>query len=415
MPESKLQNFLLEQSRKGRYHSEGRFSLDFPQALQRLSADSWLTDHHYLLKFVQLANHQGADSLEIEVARTHTTVFLSLDPQSATSLGPHAVYRLLSEESELYGEESRHLLAGLLGSMRSRHSGFRWELWDTDHSSRLSVGQNREVGLSTSNVSNSQKRGFSFTAEHERLWNPLKVQRRISESESVLTDSCLHSSVSIVFNGHELCPPAASELNAHLTDFGGSRFNPSSGVFEPTPLPVAASSILFELATEQRSALAVLRPPLDEYRTVRGNLNVWARALSPNNTLRPNGRGVPAWMLQYRQAGRNLSAQERPERELCKSVLTMNLHAAGNLEPMRLFVVRHGVLISHAEPLSSDFEVDAYRGCTLLTADDHLNTDISGLSLRRDEALKEYLHRCLELLQAGEEYFEECAKYVHFV
>lgn len=415
MSESKLQDFLAQQARKGRYHSEGRFSLDPVKAMKRLSSGSWLSPYHYLLKFVQLANRYRAESIEIEVARTHTTIFLSLDPELATGISPRSAYELLRGETSVQGRESHELLSGLLGCLQASSTGFCWQDWNGERSSQLKVVDKQNVGLSSSNEAGSSRRGLSLTVNHKREWNLLKIPKRILDCENLLLENCLYSPVKIVFNDHLLCPPTTAALNAHLTDFGGSRFNPGTGVFEQSPLPVAASCILYDLAVGSGPSLAILNPPFTEYRTVHDRLNVWVRALSPTNTLRPNGRSVPAWMLQYRRKGENIGLQGRPERELCRAVLAMNLHAAGNLEPLRLFVVRHGVLISKGEPLEQEFEIDAFRGCTLVWADEELNTDLSGLALRRDEALKTRLQQAADLLAAGEEYFEKCAKFLTLV
>lgn len=411
MPEN-INKFLQKQARLGDFDSQGRFTMDLQKARKRLAADALASSHHFLLKFVQLANALNARRVDVLVLRTHTELVMELADADIEGVGPTDAFAMLEGDRDVE-PRARDLVVGLLACLRPEHGECRYEHWQGKEGHRLTISPDETVSLKAIQVSEMPPRGLLLAVDQQSRWNPWKLKERLQTCRSLLERYCCYSPVPVIFNQSEIPGVPTAQLNSHLSDFGGSQFNVAIGAFQDAPRPAAASSVLYALA-DGPPLLAIQRPSLEEYRVSGSNLNVWGRGLSRQNTLRPNGQAVPAWMLQFRLNGENLPMTSRPERELCRAVLVMNLHAIGNIEPLRLYVVRHGVLCMEAPPLGSEFEVEAFKGCTLVLADDQLHTDLSGLHIRRDQRLKETLGHALQYLRAGEEYFEQCARVLTF-
>lgn len=411
MPED-INKFLHKQARLGDFDSQGRFTVDLQKARKRLAADALESSYHFLLKFVQLANALNAVSLEVRTSRTQTELFLKMSDDNVAGLGPTDAFAMLEGERDA-APEARDLMVGLMACLHPEHRECRYEQWDGNQGCRLTISSNASMALSSLRHPLPEQRGLRLAVEHRSRWNPWKLKNRLQTCRDLLQRYCSYSPVPITYNQTPIPEVPTAQLNSHLSDFGGSQFNVAIGAFQDAPRPAAASCVLYALA-DGPPYLAVGRPSLEEYQVHRGNLNVWARGLSRQNTLRPNGQAVPAWMLQYRLNGKNLPMTDRPQRELCRAVLVMNLHAIGNIEPLRLYVVRHGVLCLEAPPLDEQFEVEAFKGCTLVLADTSLHTDLSGLHIRHDQRLEETLEHALQYLRAGEEYFEQCARVLTF-
>ena len=249
---------------------------------------------------------------------------------------------------------------------------------------------------------------------HSSGWQFWRNSRRRAESASILQHHCEFSAARINIDGRDIATPTSSSLNEHLREVGQARFNFVTGAFENTRSKVAASNIVFELAEPCKPALSLLRPSLSAYSVKQGDLNLWTQGTRFGNTLRPDGESSSAWMLQFVRGGKNVSIRRTRKRDRYRAVLTMNLIGAGNTEPLRLKIVRHGVLIYDSPAWVADQRLEAFRGCTLLLADDQLQTDLSGLQLVRNEHFLNVVLRERRLLELGEEYFVRAEELVNF-
>jgi hypothetical protein len=180
--------------------------------------------------------------------------------------------------------------------------------------------------------------------------------------------------------------------------------------------PAAASNLLFLLTEEDQPGVKLAIPPLAAFRDKEG-LIIWAqgsgaRASLTGSGLKPDGVEVCTWMLQYVRRARDLSLTEVPKDPMFRAVMALNIHGPGNSEGLRVTVVRHGIAVLETTESVQDHGLEDLVGCSLLFADEELDTDLGGLSVVRNEKYYERLRGFAPLAERGHRYFQQASNFL---
>lgn len=392
-----LDAYLENIAADGTLHPEGSFTLDPSRGIGRLAQASLPSWHHSFLKILQVAQRAGANRLSVIFSREETRVhFVLVSSQALPS--STAVLEALNTPLRDADQQAADLAGALLAAVSSNKRAF-WR--------ELSLSSDFEISFAEGEW---EEPACSFVIEHNFAWKFWLAARRKAELVALFDQRCRFSTCGIELDGWALEPADCSLFNEGLREFHGSQFNPATGVMNTTKTRVAASLILFELVPIGEPALS-LRPPPAEQFTQCDSLYAWAPALEEANELKPDGEAVNAWMLCFVSGLKNVA---RPSRELFRTVIAFNIHGPGNTEALHLIVVKQGVVVENRRLKQEGPQWDIYRGCTIVMADDELETDLSGLKLVRNEKLVQRIVELRPLLEMGYRNFEDLAPSVTF-
>ena len=382
---------------EGTQHPEGKFTLDPSRGIGKLAQGSLASWHHSLLKILQVAERAGATELSVLFSREETRVNFAPDaPQALPS--STAVLKALNTPLRQVDPQAADLAGALLGAVSSNRRA-TWRELSLSSDLQLTLGESQD-----------EKAGFSFVVEHDSGWKFWLTARRKAELLALFDQRCRFSTCVIHLDGWALEAADCALFNEDLREFHGSQFNPATGVMNTTKTRVAASLILFELAQSGKPALNIEPPSAEQFRQ-RGSLYAWTPALEQANELKPDGEGVNAWMLCFVSGLKNVP---RPTEAHFRTVIAFNIHGPGNSEALHFIVVKQGVIVENRRLELEGEQWEIYRGCTIVMADDELETDLSGLKLVRNEKLVQRVAELRPLVEMGYRNFEALAPSVSF-
>ena len=113
-----------------------------------------------------------------------------------------------------------------------------------------------------------------------------------------------------------------------------------------------------------------------------------------------------AWMLQFVNNRETLSMRHVPKRVPCRAVLMLNRRTRAEEEPLRVKVIRSGILVLDRTFEESDPRFEEMRGCVLAFHDEELETDLTGLQIIQNEAFEEKVLSFKKLLPQALAYAE---------
>lgn len=402
---ARIEQFLETKARAGAHHSRGSFSLDPARAAQAMALGSQPSPLHYLARVVMAANR--LDAAEVRLSLGLSESILSFAPPSGEGVKWEEVARHLANPTEQADHRAGDLALSLLGAISSGATFASWEFAEGSSQARITLDGSYRLENWVSDVAHPIWR---FRVKYRWNWRLWEMARRRGQAIDLVRRLCAFSPAALIINGGPLKPPASPVLNEHLRELHGSHFNVGTGVMETVRSRVAATLTVFDRAEPGEAALAMTPPSETFYsREANGSL-VWSPALRTDNSSRPDGVEVGSWILKFvDRDGRDESASGVRFR----AVVAMNIHGPGNMEPPRLMVVRHGVLVFE-EKLRSTPELETLRGCSVILADDQLTTDLGGFGVVNDEKLQTRLAQLQPLLGLGQQVAEEAEESVFF-
>jgi hypothetical protein len=388
-----FENFLQERSALGTYDSEGQFTVDLSKASEKVAAFALPSESHYILKVIQVAHRLRADVIQVQIGRFRTTLHFELD--RTPSFDMDLLYRAVSDPLSMQDLLLRDLVAALYGTLHKGNSETTWS-WERDGvGDRLVIDRDRRVVCQRFEA-DCQSTRFSFSVAHSNPWKFWEGAGRRADAAAIISRACAFSAAKIFVDGQEQSVEMASVVNNHV-------------VVLDLPLNASepASNILFEMASADEAAFGLLRPSLSAYLVRRDVMNVWASGMRVNNRMRPDGQSSAAWMLQFRRDDENISMRWVRKRDRYRTVLGLNVDNGGSEAPLQLKLVRSGVTMLEKE-MGHDEEIHkVFKGCTLILADETLETDLTGFQYLQNEAFRDHLLNYAPLVDAARTYCEE--------
>ncbi len=399
---STLRQYLDELTGAGTPESLGEFSINSARGIRLFGEFSLPSAFHYLLKVVQVAHVLDASEIKVSVGMTKTLVEFTLPTQSVDT-----VRQALSFDSQhvTQGRDSitDMLALSLLGGVAQGNLSSSWSLVESGQESTVRLDQKYRTERSSLRVPQDEPR-CRFSIHHRSTWRIWERWARRRAVDSLLSGLCAYSAIPLSLGGLPIPRYGCSALNEELREIFGSSFNAGTGVSTLGKVRVAASLVLCDLADSNEPALSLALPAQSYYEEEHPGRFLWQRYDEPD--ARPDGADVPAWSVALQSRGEWTRWPEGRAR--FRTVLGFNLHGPGSLDPLRLKVVRHGVLISDEVVTLDDSRLESLRGCSAIVCDDgSLTTDLSGFRLVEDEAYLEKALTLLDLAELGHRTFEE--------
>ena len=404
---SELQSFLSEQASEGEHQDEGGFTLDLAKAADKLAAFALPSHSHYLLKLIQVAHHLLAEQVEVRI-ESHRTVLRFHAPLGGSITDPEAVYRAFCDPLEIKDPLLKELVSGLIGTIDEKNLESLWSFSEGHHGRRVFINKERRFSIEKFTLSKPRdpdlpRYTYTLSVLHPKSWKFWVGGKRRAEAAKLLEEQCIFCGMRVKLDGRELPVAPTSLLNAHLTariaqDLGYQTFYTTSHL--------ASTNVLYQLAGNNEQCFNLLRPSLSAYVVREGNLNLWAQGTRVNNTLPPDGVSSMAWMLQFVNDRESLSMRHVPKRVPCKAVLMLNRGTRAEEYPLRVKVVRSGILVLDKSFEEDDPVFDDMKGCVLAFHDNELETDLTGLQVLEDQAFEEKVLGFKKLLPQALAYVE---------
>jgi len=404
-----LESYLTDQSSEGTLESKGSFTLDLSKAADKLAAFALPSESHYLLKMVQVAHHLRAEEIKVVVERYRTVVRFRA-PTGGTITDSESIFKAFADPLEVQDPVMVDLVSCLVGTITDQNLETLWSFSVGHSGRRVFIDKNRrftveDFTLSHPLDSDDHPCSFTLSVLHPRTWKFWEGGKRRASAAKVLEDGCRFSAAKILLDNRELEASPSWVVNSHLRR---RYFERELGYWVHTSK--AASNILYRMPGPTQPRFSILRPSLSAYVIREEHMNLWSQGTRVNNTLSPDGMSSAAWMLQFRQDGENISMRYAPKRVPCDAVLALHTTGEGSETPLRLKIVRQGVVVleEQLDDLEEEFEV--YRGCTLIFADHELETDLTGFQVMRDGAFVEKVKSFSPLLPCARSYIEDGLK-----
>ena len=411
-----LDRFLRGQEQSGDLDSSGEFTIDLQAAAYKLSRYRLPSENHHLVRLLQLALQLGAERVEMQVTMVSFTVSFTSSRSASDELHANLGQISAARSSPVKGESFSlpRWIAGLSFGVLE----LDWEMTvdGVQRVFRLKSGGPLE---STGPALPGGEMHHVIRLVHSSswAWRLWEVSRRRKKAQDLLLESTGITDRVVLLNGRSLVEPSnVIVLNDHVKDFGGSEFNAATGVMQNRRSPVATSNLLFQLASDEQSAVRVAPLPLVAYRVKKG-FTVWDREASfragfGDYDERPDGVEVPSWVLQFVFDRENLTPGELPEGPRYRTIIAQNILGPGNSEGVRVTVVRHGVTILSTQEEPGTPGLEDLAGCSILFADEELDTDLSELVVVKNEKYYDRLRAFIPLVESGHRYFQEAVKLI---
>jgi hypothetical protein len=390
-----VEKYIKDQKERGDWDSAGAFTLDLKASSLKMSRYRLPSENHHLLKLLQLAVFLGAPSAKVCLSLRESRVSFI----SKTDPLPASLQDLLSVEDPLEGFAASVLMSGL----SARIAAIVWKATTNEKSRTLRLESSGLVESSGSRLPPGNVR-HDFSLIHPSSWRFWESAQRRREGLDLIRESTRFAGLEIELNQRKPKLTPVAILNDHVSDFGGSQFNAATGVMQNTRGPAVASNLVFLLSEGTDPRVRVASPPLTAFSEEEGCI-VWAQA-----GLKPDGSEVPTWMLQYISNSQNLSFMDVHEDPLCRAVMVLNIHGPGNMEDLRVTVVRYGVTVLETTESVRGNGLEDLVGCSLLFADEDLDTDLAGLSVIKNEKYYQKLRSFIPLAESGHRYFQQASR-----
>ncbi len=400
-PGGTLDSFLAGQQAEGKHDSEGVFTVDLAEAAERLVTFRLPSEHHYLLKLVQLATRIGAPILRIKMESFRTSLYFRA--RSLHGLGQsRALAQAFLSPLEVSDPALSDLVSALWGALGESTLEVGWTVSQgykgrhvllKDHKFRV-----EEFQIETPLSGDELPCAFTFSVVRRKTWRFWTHSRRNADAYRLLVTHCSLSRTELIVDGRPLQKAEGSFFTAHR------RFSRYGEPARATPYHTA----YYRLDSSPGSGLKMGRPTLAQYVVRNHHFNLWVSGLRTNNSLLPDGISSPAWMLQFRDpAGDDLSLREVGKIVRCRFLLAFDEQAANNKEELRLTLVRQSVLLQRAAPQAPVFDPEPWYGCHLVLDDDTLGTDLTGFQIIEDQRLADLLKSLEPEVKAAKAYFAQ--------
>lgn len=409
-----VEQFLESQKKSGDLDSTGGFTLDLGAAAAKMVRYRLPTENHQLLKVLQTAMSLGARELRIDLGfRYSTATFVS---SGAASSKVQSELDSLASAGPADRPGNSLAFPLLMSGLSMGLKGMEWRMSHGSGASRtLRLGGLGSLESSGSKLPAGEIR-HEIRLHHSNGWKLWEGFGRRRFAALLLSESARFAALDLLVNGKKLDCAESAVINDHVSDFGGSQFNVATGVMQNTRGPAAASNLLFLLGSD--SCVRVSKPPLKAYLEKDGVV-VWAQGKRIPGAIsdagrKPDGVEVCSWMLQFVQEGENLGLDAIPEGETldCKALIAQNIHGPGNSESVRVTVIRDGVTVLEKRETADTPGLEDLVGCSLLFADDELDTDLGGLAIVRNEKYYRKLRSFTPLVESGHRYFQEGSRFL---
>jgi hypothetical protein len=97
---------------------------------------------------------------------------------------------------------------------------------------------------------------------------------------------------------------------------------------------------------------------------------------------------------------------------LCRAIIAFNIHGPGNSEGVRVTVVRYGITVLETTERAEGEGLEDLVGCSILFADESLDTDLGGLSVIKNEKYYQKLRSLVPMVERGHRYFQQASRYL---
>lgn len=392
-----FENFLKESASSGTFHSEGAFSVDLSKATEKVAAFALPSDSHYLLKGVQVANRLGAELIAVTIGRYGNLLRFECSEPGVTG-DFQTLHSAVADPLNVDDPLLQDLIGLLYGTIKDGIRETTWTCRRGGKAETLAIDSARKVRTTREDheTPDSELAVLELKVTHSKPWKFWTHARRRLESAALLRERCGFSPARVVIDGWQMDTSNASILNT-LTDY--EHLEPGS-----FGRRIPASNILFSLAQDGQPRFALQRPSMSAYLVRKDVMNVWATGMRVRNTMSPDGVSTAAWMLQFRRDNENISMRWVHKRDFYQAAVAFNFRNKRSVGAPRLMVVRAGVLLSDEEIVNDELR-KLFRGCTILLADDTLETDLTGFQLVRNQALWDTIRSLESLFEPALEYY----------
>ena len=391
-----VEKYLENQKKSGGFDSTGRFTLDLRAAATKMGRYRLPTEDHQFLKVLQTAVSLGARELRLELGlRQSTATFVS---SVSASHSIQTEVDALAKTGAVDRPGNPQAFSLFMSGLSTGLGGIEWRMSQGSACCILRMEDKGSLELSGPKLPEGEV-SHEVRLTHSSGWRLWKGLGRRHRASNLLSESA------------RLDHAEPATINDHVSDFGGSQFNVATGVMQNTRGPAASSNLLFVLGSEP--CIRVSKPPLEAY-LERDGVVVWAQGRRIPGAIsdagqKPDGLEVSSWMLQFVQGDENLGLDALAKGETldCRAVIAQNIHGPGNSESVRVTVVRDGVTVLKERETPDTPGMEDLVGCSLLFADDELDTDLGGLAVVRNERYYRKLLSFAHLVERGHRYFQE--------
>lgn len=396
---SEFQDFLAAQKAEGDYDSEGCFTVDFSSAADRLASFRLPSENHFLLKTVQLASRLGADAMRVKLESFRSSVHFRA-PHAQGVNNTEAITRAFMAPLDVKDPVLADLAAALWGCLGDSTLEIAWSISEGYKGRRIFIKDHKlrveDFQIQVPLAAGELPCAFTLSVIRRKTWRFWATARRNAEAARLLLEQCALGRVILFLDGRQLERAGSSYLTNHrqVKSYG-----------EP-PRARPYHTVLYELAPE-RQGFQLGRPSLSQYLVRDGHFNIWTSATRVNNSLKPDGISTPAWMLQFREEGKNVSIRLVGKQVRCRLILAYDQQAAQHEEDFRLTLVRHSVLLGRATPQSPAFDTKPWYGCHLILEDDTLETDLTGFQIIENERLAQLLQSLVPTVELAKAFLEQ--------
>lgn len=401
-----VDDFLAEQTAQGAHDSEGIFTLDLSKASDRLTQFRLPSPHHYLLKVLQIASALGANDITFRMERFRTAVYFRA-PESGAVADSEAIYLAFSDPLTVRDPLLNDLVTALLGSLTEDAKEVLWS-YSEGHRGRRVLIRGHQFEARDFILSKPLEKGefpcaYSISVLHPKTWKFWECSRRIAGALQVVEQASPFSRVRIKLDGRVLSTAPSNSFLRHRARKGvlGSTFY--------QPYRIAS----YRLAEED--GFRIQRPHAANYVVRENDLNLWASATRLRNTLRPDGRSSPAWVLQFRDRTGDLSLRQVSRKPLCRSLIAFSPVEVRAEVPLRLTVVRNSVVVLDEEVPQWSERLPFLKGCTVILHDRDLPTDLTGFQVIQDEKFEARLQSLEGQVNAAQACLDRAGRAIKFL
>ena len=261
-----LDRFLDERAESGDRDSQGVFTVDLNRAVRKLSEFALPSEHHYLLRAVQLAHLIEAEDIRIKIRR-HTTEVGFRSESGLQLCDVTKVCRTLVSPLEAEDQILGTLASALLGTLSDQNRETRWFFQSPKSQGEIRI--QADAAITSSAEANVRKQGsshsFRLSVHHKTDWKFWKDAGRRAAAASLIQQFCPFSCCRIFIDGRELPAQPVWHLNEHIRPLSLYKVGVSTS---RKVNRAAASNILFQLA--QPDTLALVRLEVLHYLTEHG-------------------------------------------------------------------------------------------------------------------------------------------------
>lgn len=396
-----LENYLDQKTSEGELLGDGSFTLDLARAAEKLTAFALPSDYHYLLKLIQVAQQLDAEQVDIKLEKFRTVLRFHCS-EGGPLMNTEIVYRAFCAPLEVKDPILSDFVSGLLGTMNKQITETLWSYSSGHTGQRVFIDRERRFSIENFTLSKPRDPSlppisFTLSVLHKKSWKFWQGARRRATTLRTLEENCRFCGIQVLVDNRETSAASVIDLNSHLTIHRVEQGYLSS-------FHLAAHNIAFRLAPDDRHRFEIIRSSQSSYVVRENHLNVWASGTRASNQLEPDGVSSAAWMLQFQSDTGPVSMRNIPKSVPCGAVLVVNHHTRGADTPLRLLVVRNGLLVLDKQYTESDSTYEALKGCVLVMTGHELETDLTGLQVIENENFEKAVLSHLQLLRQALDY-----------